>query len=105
MGVLSRIALTAPMITTGNFVTAPLAKAVVEIERLDGNFSVKRRLVGAPYDKEDTNYRLNRQEGRLFGFDLETLLRIHLVSYGRDFATNIGDIRITMPTGSKAEKN
>lgn len=97
MGVQCRITLTAPMIITGNIVTTPLSKAVVNVERVDGNGSLKRRLVGAPYDKEDTNYRLNRQEGSIFGFDIETLLTIHLVSYGRDFATDIGDIHITIP--------
>lgn len=99
MGVLSRIVLTAPMITTKNIITTPLSRAVVEMERLDGKFTAKHRLVGAPYDKEGANYHVNRQEGRLFGFDLETLLRIHLVSHGRDFATNIGDIRIPLPIG------
>lgn len=100
MGVQCRIALTAPIIITGNIVSTPLSKAVVNVERVDGNCSVKRRLTGAPYDREDTNYRLNRQEGSIFGFDIEILLTIHLVSYGRDFATDIGDIHITIPTGS-----
>lgn len=100
MGIESRIALTAPVLVSGDVVTAPFSMAVVNAERLDGKRSRGRCLVGAPYDRENTNYRLNRQEGCLFGFDLETLLTIHLVSCGRDFAADIGDIQITMAAGN-----
>jgi hypothetical protein len=97
MGIEARIALTTPVLVSGNVIDAPFSKAVVNAERLDGKRSRMRCLIGAPYDREDTNYRLNRQEGSLFGFDLETLLKIHLVGCGRDFAADIGDIHITMP--------
>jgi hypothetical protein len=97
MGIESRIALTAPVLVSGKAVAAPFSRAVVDVERLDGRRSRARCLMGAPYDREDTNYRLNRQEGSLFGFDLETLMTIHLVGCGREIATDMGDIHISIP--------
>jgi hypothetical protein len=104
MGVLTRISLEAPVIRIDNFITAPLSIAVVKIERLDGDIAMGSCLIGAPYEREDANYRLNRQWGALLGLDLEALLTFHLASFGRELAANIGDVRISIPTDPAGSK-
>jgi hypothetical protein len=101
MGVLARISLEAPAIRIGSFITAPFSIAVVKLERLDGGIATGSWLIGAPYGREGVNYRLNKQGGALFGLDLEAILVFHLVSFGRELAANIGDIRTSIPTDTK----
>jgi hypothetical protein len=105
MGVQTRISYIVPVICTAGCTTIKLSSAVVVLEPLDSPVPSGEDppdstppITGAPWDGEAENFLRNRQAGWRAGLDLERILKRHILGYGTDLATDIGDFSIMVPT-------
>jgi len=112
MGVLTRVAITVPLVSAEARATVTLADAVVTLESLahpavhypeDCGADDGGCLAGAPWDGEAENYLHNLQAGLLYGFNLEHLLERYILSYVRELVAEMAITSIAVPTVEKME--